>query len=71
MSIFAFNKGYSDAVIYETEDEPQLYILVYLSWNPSVRKKKSNNPKYDILPDIKAIQTRIDKDNSEWRAKFK
>ena len=61
-----------DAVIYETEDEPQIYALVYLSWSSSViNGKKSNDPKSEILSDRKAIQARMDMDNAELRAKFK
>ena len=41
-----------DAVIYETEDEPRKYFLIYLSWNPSgIKRKQRNDPKTEILSD--------------------
>ena len=61
-----------DAVIFETEDEPRIYVLVYLSWSPcGIRGKRGNDPKTEILSDWQAIQARMDTDNAHWLAKVK
>ena len=60
-----------DAVIYETDDEPRIYVLVYLSWNPyGVGRKRGNDPKTEILSDWQAIQARMDMDNAKWLAQL-
>jgi hypothetical protein len=60
-----------DAVIYETEDEPRIYVLVYLSWRPyRIARKRGDDPKTVILSDQQAIQARMDMDNAEWLAQF-
>ena len=61
-----------DAVIYETEDEPQIYVLVYLSWSPHViKRKRGDDPKTEILSDRQAIQAHMDMDRAEWLAQFR
>ncbi|MDJ0718801.1 MAG: hypothetical protein QNJ54_32010 [Prochloraceae cyanobacterium] len=60
-----------DAVIYETDDEPFINVLVYLSWYGDALSAKRSKPlKMEILPDRPAIQARIDKDKAEWLAQF-
>ena len=61
-----------NAVIYETNDDPRLYALVYLApiW-PIVRRKRPVDPKTEILPDLRAIQELIDHDHDRWNAQFK
>lgn len=61
-----------DAVIYETEDDPRIYVLVYLSWSPyGFKRKRGEDPKTEILSSWQAIQARVDKDNAEWLAQFR
>jgi len=61
-----------DAVIYETDEEPRIYVLVYLSWSHyGIRAKRGNGPKTEILADRRAIQARMDMDNAKWLAQFK
>ena len=61
-----------DAVIYETDDEPRIYALVYLSWSPcAIERKRRSDPKTEILSDRQAIQARMDRDNVEWLAQFR
>ena len=61
-----------DAVIYETEDDPRIYVLVYLSWSPyGLKRKRGHDPKTEILSDWQAIQARVDMDSAEWRAQFR
>ena len=61
-----------DAVIYETDDEPRMYVLVYLSWSPcGFKRKASSDPKTEILSEWQAIQARVDRDNTEWLAQFR
>jgi hypothetical protein len=56
-----------DAIIYETDDEPETYALVYLSWNPhEIERKRSDAPKTVILADRQAVQARMDMDIAEW-----
>ncbi len=60
-----------DAVIYEVENEPQIYVLVYLSWGYGIKRKRGGDPKTEILSDRQAIQARMDMDNAEWLAQFR
>ena len=61
-----------DAVIYETDDMPQIYALVYLSWSGSaMQRTRRGNPKTEVLPDRQALQARIDSDYEEWVAQFR
>ena len=58
-----------DAIIYETDDEPETYALVYLSWNASeIERNRSDAPKTVILADRQAVQARMDMDNAVWIA---
>jgi hypothetical protein len=59
-----------DAVSYETDDEPHLYVLVYHSWSDLRGPRRSRNPKTEMLPCREAIKQRIDKDHAEWKAQF-
>lgn len=61
-----------DAVIYETDDEPWAYALVYLSWSRhAIERKRCGSPKTEVFPDRQAIQARIDGDYEDWVAQFK
>jgi hypothetical protein len=61
-----------DAVIFGTEDEPRIYVLVYLSWGPyGIGRRRGNDPKTEILSAWQAIQARMDMDNADWLAKVK
>jgi hypothetical protein len=61
-----------DAVIYETDDEPLIYALVYLSWSKiAVERKRRGNLRTEILPDRQAIQARMDQDSEEWTRQFR
>jgi len=60
-----------DAVIFETDDEPEIYALVYVSWsNYVIDRKRGVSLKTEILPDRRAIQARMDMENAEWLAQF-
>lgn len=61
-----------DAIIYETDDEPETYALVYLPWNSyEIERNRSGAPKTVILADRQAVQAWIDVDNAEWIARSK
>ncbi len=61
-----------DAIIFETDDEPRMYALVFLSWSPCViKRKRGDDPKTVLLSGREAIQARIDIDNTEWVAQFR
>lgn len=61
-----------DAVIYETEDDPRIYVLVYLSWSPyGFKRIRDDDPKTEILSAWQAIQARVDMDNADWLAQFR
>lgn len=61
-----------DAVIYETDDEPWIYALVFLSWNPSaVERRRRDNPKTVILADRPAVQALMDSVRAEWLTQFR
>jgi hypothetical protein len=61
-----------DAIIYETDDEPEIHALVFLSWNPNeIKRKRSVEPKTVILADREAVQAQMDMDNTEWVAQFR
>ena len=63
-----------DAAIYETDDEPYIYAIVYLSLRNNFGKRKRgdrNDPRTEILPDRAAIQARMDHDAEEWARPFK
>jgi hypothetical protein len=62
-----------DAVIYETDDEPRIYALVFLSWSPGPikRRGRADDPRTVILSDRKAVQARMDDDNAELLTKFR
>ena len=61
-----------DAVIYETDDDPETYALVYLSWSAiAIKQGTNNNPRTEIFSDRQAIQVRMDMDKAEWLEHFK
>ncbi len=61
-----------DVVIFETDDDPCIYALVYLSWRADATKQtRRSNPKTEILPDREAVQARIDTDYEEWLAQLR
>jgi len=61
-----------DAVIYQAEDDPTIYVLVYLSLSPSgFKRKRGEDPMTEILSDWQAIQARVEMDNAEWLAQFR
>ena len=60
-----------DAVIYETDDEPHVYALVFLTWaGENAGQKRRGNPKTELLADYSAIQARIDRNHAEWLVQF-
>ena len=63
-----------DAAIYETDGEPCIYALVYLSLRNNAGKRMRRDhkdPRTEILPDRAAIQARMDHDAEEWARQFK
>ena len=61
-----------DAAIYETDDEPKIYALVFLSLSPSaIKRKRGRDPQTVILADWEAIQARMHDDNAAWLAQFR
>lgn len=64
--------AHPDAIIFETDDEPRMYALVFLSWSPCViKRKRGDDPKTVLLSGREAIQARMDIDNTEWVAQFR
>lgn len=59
-----------DAVIYETVDEPLLYVLVFHSWSEPVVPRRGKNLKTEVLASREAVRQRVDKDHAEWKAQF-
>ena len=61
-----------DAVLYETDDEPELYALVLQpwsgDWSPAQRGRA---PKTTLLPDLRAIQALIDSEHEIWSSQFR
>jgi len=61
-----------DAVIYETDDKPETYALVCLSWNTyEIDRNRGDARKTVILPNQQAVQAQMDMDNFEWIAQFR
>lgn len=61
-----------NAVIYETDDEARIYVMVYWSWSFSdINRKRRGNPKTEVLADWQAIQTRMELDAAKWLAQFR
>ena len=59
-----------DAVIYETVDEPYVYVMVYHSW-ANQRGPRRGKPKTELLASCEAIEQRIEKDHVVWKAQFR
>lgn len=61
-----------DAAIYETDDEPKIFALVFLALSSSaIKRKRGRDPQTVILADWKAIQARMHDDNAAWLAQFR
>ena len=59
------------AVIYETDDEPEIYALVYLGpIFPVAKRKRLVNPRTEMLQGIRGVQIRINRDHEQWNAQF-
>ena len=59
------------AVLFETDDEPDTYAVVYMEWGPHIlARKRSRNPKSEVLIDRRAVQERIDRDQKQWLTQF-
>jgi hypothetical protein len=59
------------AVLFETDDEPVIYAVVYMSWGPDiVPRTRQRSPKTEILADRIAVQAHIEGDHKQWLAQF-